>query len=184
MAHKPIGRQAGRQGDALSAPLSVALAQLVVLELQQTEQLAALEQQLADTRAAIAAIEKLSRSPVAAPTEASVPRNVVPPVPPSAPVRRAARPTTPTPPLMKGHAGAAASAARGTAILRLIGAGTRTVADLRVALPVPRGASDHQHRQSIANALTRLRGDGYVVTRADGWALTAKGRTRAAKEAP
>lgn len=165
----------------MSAPLSVALAQLVVLELQQAEQLAVVEQQLADTRAAIAAIEKLSGPRPSATTEVSVPRQ---PVPPPAPVRRAPRPATPTPALVKGPAGAVAAAARYTAILRLIDAGTRQAAGLRAGLPMPAGVSDAQHRQSVGNALTRLRSEGCIVNRADGWALTAKGRARAAKEAP
>lgn len=158
----------------MSAPLSVALAQLVVLEMQQAEQ-------LADTRAAIAAIEKLSPPP-AAPAEVSVPRNQVLP---SAPVRRTPRPATSTlTVLVRGHHGKAAAIARATALLRLIRDGVRVVGDLRGALPAPPGVSAHQHRQSIANALTRLKGEGFLVNGDDGWALTAKGRKRAAKEEP
>ncbi len=158
------------------SPLSAALAQLVVLE---AEQFADLEK----TRAAIAALEKLSGPAVEAAPVSPVPSNraISRPAPAA---RRAPSPPTESAALVKGHLGTAAAIARATALLRLIGAGTRQVADLRAALPVPDGATPLQHRQSIANALTRLKADGFLVNREDGWALTAKGRTRAAKEAP
>lgn len=161
----------------MAAPLSVALAQLVALEMQQVEQ-------LADTRAAIAAIEKLSRPGAAVSPVTSMPRNPDPPAPTARPTSKRSAALAPAPPLVRGHSGAAAATARATSILRLIAGGTRATADLRAAVPVPEGATAHQHRQSIANALTRLKADGCLTHGDDGWALTAKGRTRAAKEEP
>jgi len=150
------------------AQLEAAERDLVAQEAEAATQLASIQLQLAATREAIAGMRKVAG-----------------PVPDQAARRAPARASTAVPPaLVRGHHGAAAAATRGTRILRLIAAGTRATVDLRAAVPVPQGATAHQHRQSVANTLTRLKADGMLVNREDGWALTSKGRRRAAKEEP
>lgn len=88
--------------------------------------------------------------------------------------------------LQSGKQGQVAAAAREDAVMRLILAGTTTTVAIRAAVTAPRGATPQQHRQSIQNALSRMKKKGLIAVAGDGWALTAKGRKAAlaAKEAP
>lgn len=106
-----------------------------------------------------------------------------------APVRRdAPRAAAPIAGVLKsGKHGQAAAAGREHAVLLLIAGGTSATSAIREAISPPLDATAQQHRQSIQNALSRMKGKGLVVSAGDGWALTAKGRKAAgaaAKEAP
>lgn len=89
--------------------------------------------------------------------------------------------------LVAGIHGAAAAASRELAVLTLIAGGTTKTADIRAGMSRSPAFSDEQHRASVANALSRLKGQRGFVTKDGGvWALTAKGRKHltTVKEAP
>jgi hypothetical protein len=86
-----------------------------------------------------------------------------------------------------GIHGAAAAASRELAVLTLIAGGTTKTADIREAMTKSPAFSAEQHRASVANALSRLKGQRGFITKDGGvWALTAKGRKHltTVKEAP
>lgn len=165
-----------------TAPLTLALTQLETTERELVSQeaaavkhLSSLQLQLAATREAIAGMRKVTGFPA-------------PGRPPAAPRPRdtpASSPTTGSR-LQSGKHGQAAAANRERAVLLLIAAGTVATAAIRAGVSTPAGATPHQHRQSIQNALSRMKVKGLIAGAGEGWALTAKGRKAAiaAKEEP
>jgi hypothetical protein len=148
-----------------TSPLNSAVLQLETAERELVAQIASMTKNLDATRSAIALLRGSHQPGTSAPTA------------------RAPRPTR-LPSV--GGEGSAASA-RERAVLLAIAAGALATSLIRASIPPSPDSTDKQHRQSIQNALSRMKAKGLIRPIADGWALTAQGRkaaAAAAKEEP